>query len=102
MQLKELRRKVDSIRSQNPGKRVHFPDSVWEKIADLSDSISLRTLAQELGLNEQNLSRQVRKRKRRTTPEENNFLEVPQDLLRSDRKQISINLPQGITVRIDL
>jgi len=103
MQLKTLRKKIDSIRSQRPGKRVHFPDSVWKHVAQLSESTPLRTLAQELGLNEQNLSRQIKKRKGTSPPsKKDQFLEVPSQLLKLDKKQLSIELPHGITLRIDL
>lgn len=100
MDLNALRAEITRLRSKAAGKRPYFPSALWEHITKLSEQLDPKILAEELGLNQQNLIRQIRKRKSENSSTQ--FLEVPSGLLSSSKKQLHLDLPHGVSLRIDL
>ena len=104
-QLQALKEQISQLRQENPGRKVHLPVQLWDQIKILSETIPCNRLAEELTLNYQNLRRQIKKRKKTqiSTPRKKmTFLEVPQKNLLQSAKQVTLELPHGINLRIEL
>jgi hypothetical protein len=96
--IQALRTTIQKHREKN-GKRMAFPKKVWDQIINLADDMPSSILAKELGISHGNLARQLRKRESNAA-DDCSFVEVPQEVVA--KKQMTLELPHNIVVRIDL
>lgn len=93
-ELNILKSKIEGHRLKN-GRRKAFPEEVWQQIFKLSKKIDALTLAKDLGISHPNLLRRLRSQN-----EQVSLIEAPGPLLKS--KQMTVELPHNIILRIDL
>lgn len=104
MELNALKEEIDRLRAKAQGKRPHFPGTLWDRIIKLSEQFDSRFLATELGINQQNLVRQIKKRGQEEGAKsaQNRFLEVPSGLIGPTKKHLLLELPHGVSLRFEL
>lgn len=104
-ELKELKKILESHRLANPKLRK-FPDPFWTKIIQLSKKIPSRKIANFLNINAGNINRRIREIESPEVFEEKfpsqQFIQIPVQPSGSGGKQIVLNLPHNITIRIDV
>lgn len=96
-ELQKLKSIIEAHRSKF-GKRKSFPKDVWDKIYELSESRTPASLASEIGISSANLTRRL---KTRAKSDEISLLEIPRSVMPA-RKQMTVELPHNIVLRIDL
>ncbi|MBT4936797.1 hypothetical protein HON22_02665 [Candidatus Peregrinibacteria bacterium] len=84
------------------GKRKAFPKHVWDKIFTLAQKTPPAQIAHELEINPANMGRQMKKRQKSQFDKssEISLLEVPRQAF--NKKQMTIELPHNIVIRIDI
>ena len=84
------------------GKRKAFPIDVWNKIFILAETFPTAKIANELGISPANLLRQLKKRQKVQVKASSDvsLIEVPSQVF--NKKQMTIELPHNIVLRIDL
>jgi hypothetical protein len=96
-ELQNLKTTIEAHRSKF-GKRKAFPREVWEKIYQLSEKRTPISLAEEIGISPANLTRRLKKQK---GTQKVSLLEIPHSVI-PEKKQMTLELPGNIILRIDL
>ena len=84
------------------GKRKAFPIDVWNRISVLAERFPTAKIANELEISPANLLRQLKNRQKMQVKASSDIslIEVPSQVF--NKKQMTIELPHNIVIRIDI
>lgn len=99
-ELQKLKNQIKAYRAKSPG-RKRFPLEFWQKAAELAEHMSYTNLGRELEIDKGYLSKRIKELKTAGEETSHKFLQVPTMGL-SQKKQITLELPHNITLRIEL
>lgn len=101
-EIESLKELLTKHRQRFHGKIVRkFPQDFWDRVLILAQTISPEKIAFDLGINLGNLKRKIAQNGP-IQKSKNQFVEVPFSASESLKKQMIIELPHNIKMRIDL
>jgi hypothetical protein len=112
-ELQELRKLIESHKENHPNSR-RYPDKFWRLAVKIAPDYGTQRLADDLGIHYGNLMRKIKKFAPQYVPrvgrpsrgqsknktQNQTFVQVP--IKTSSSKQVTLELPHGITLRIEL
>jgi transposase-like protein len=103
-EIEELKNILQEFKSKNPPVK-RYPKEFWVRIAALASQIGNKRVVREVGVSYGNLIKRIRSLKMNKpspvvkTSSSVSFVKVP---MKNSSKQITIELPHNISLRIDL
>ena len=101
-ELKKIKSLIEAHRAKF-GKKKPFPKNLWKEIIKATESHSVTKVASFLEISGPNISRHIKKSKELRPADKKNgpsFLKAPRSIL--VKKQMTLELPHNIILRIDL